>query len=531
MNSHLITVRGSLLMTRVQWRSAWRSLLGWAIGLVALVVVTARSIEALYPSLPSRMAYAATAGQSPGTVAFNGRWSDLTTVGGITSNEVGFLGLLLFPLAGILLAVRVTRREEDAGRTELLTAAPIGRLDPLLGGALAASSALSLTWPLTTVGLMGVGLPTTGSMRYAAAMTLYALAWLAVGLVCAEASRDARTATGLALSLLLVSYLVRTVVDALELDLAGLSPMGWVPATSPFAAEPPLWPYLSLVGLTVVALLVAALIALRRDLGGGLVSPRPGPARGAAALGSPLGLSWRLLRGLAVGWLIGLSTWSLALGLLVEDMTEVIAGNPQLMAVLGIDAPEDVVTALTLTVAALGSAAFAVQSAARLGTEETSGRLGLLLAAPTPPWRLWSAWTLVTAVTATTLMVGQGMVYGISAALVTDSRGVVGDSVGAAAVLTVPVLLVAAVAMVLRTLLPRWQFMAWLLVGWGAVVGFLAEALDLPDSARDVSVFHAVGQVPLDDPRWPAVSLLGLATLVLLVVSVTRAGSRDLQAG
>src|SRR5689334_24585593 len=62
--------------------------------------------------------------------------------------------------------------------------------------------------------------------------------------------------------------------------------IGWAQKTRPFAGER-WWPFLIIVATTGLLAWLATALARRRDLGGGLVAPRAGPARAAPSLGSP----------------------------------------------------------------------------------------------------------------------------------------------------------------------------------------------------------------------------------------------------
>lgn len=519
--------RGSLAVVRVHWRTAWPSLLAWPLGLALMIIATGRGIVALYPTLADRVQYAGTAGFSPGAVALNGRWGDLETLGGITTNEVGFLGLLLLPIAGIHLGVARTRREEDSGRTELLTAGVIGRLAPVLGAALAAALAVAGFGLLTGVGLWAVGLPGAGSARYAGLEALFVLAWLGLGLTCAEVSRDARTAQGLGYALVLAVYLTRTAVDAAGWRLPWSTPMAWLPEAAPYG-QSAWWPYAALGSLALTGLLVASVVHLRRDLGGGLLAPRPGPRRGAARLGTPHGYAVRLTRGMAAAWLVGLVAWGAALGALTEEMAGFADANPQLLAILGVDRAEDLVIAMASIVAGLGVSAMALQGVGRLAAEEVSGRLGLVLAGRATPRRVSMVWTGVLIGQATVVILCQAVAFGVAAAAVTGEWGSLTSSLRAALVLAVPVLLVLSIGLAALVVRPRLIVAGWLVVGWGAVVAFLAQALDLPSWARDLSPFAAVGQVPVEDARGWVVAGVAAAAAGCMAGASIMIGRRDL---
>lgn len=238
-----------------------------------------------------------------------------------------------------------------------------------------------------------------------------------------------------------------------------------------------------------------------------------------------------MTRGITLAWLVGLGVWSVALGALSADMTSIVRANPQLLEVLGIDMLEDFVTSLALVIGALGAAALGVQGIARLSQEEAAGRLGLVLATPVERRRLIGVWGALIAVGSAVVILAQGLLTGLATWASTGSRDALGRSLWAALVLTVPVLLVVAFALALRGLHPAWDAATWVVVGWGAVVGFLGTALDLPAWARDLSPIEAVGRVPMADPRpWP-LGILLLGGLALAVLGVHAAGRRDLAKG
>lgn len=74
---------GTGRMVSAQWRTGGLALVLWTAIMTALVIATSAGVVALYPSPESRELYAATMGASPASMAFNGRWEDVTTLGGL----------------------------------------------------------------------------------------------------------------------------------------------------------------------------------------------------------------------------------------------------------------------------------------------------------------------------------------------------------------------------------------------------------------------------------------------------------------
>ncbi|QQS02454.1 MAG: ABC transporter [Austwickia sp.] len=521
---------GTATLLGAQLRAGAAALITWALLMAGLVTATAWSIAALYATPEQRAAYAATAGVSPATAALNGRGYELTELGGITAYEVGFLGLIAFPVIAIHLAIRLTRHEEDEGRIELVTAARVGRLAPLAAAGLTLATTLAGFVVATALGLLTAGLPATGSWRYALGLGLFAAASAAAGLVAAEISRDARTAYGVGLFLVLVSFVRRAIVDGRGLDPSWSGPAGQLAEIRPWG--PTDWHPMATFG--VAALLgwgLAALVRWRRDLAGGLLAPRPGPAYGAARLGTPAGLSWRFLRAPLLGWLLGTAAWAACLGALGGQMSDIVRANPSMQAAFAVDRPEDLVTALAVLLGGLGAACFVVAAMTRWAREETSGRLGLLLASGTSRPRLWLTWVAVAALGAASILLASAAALGVSTALATGEPANIGTALGAGAALVPPVLFIGAAAGAVHALAPRATAATWLLVGWAMVVGLLAETLRLPDWARYLSPLYAAGRVPIDDPHHSALVLLTGLTIAMVAAAVLRFRARDLLAG
>jgi ABC-2 type transport system permease protein len=91
--------------------------------------------------------------------------------------------------------------------------------------------------------------------------------------------------------------------------------------------------------------------------------------------------------------------------------------------------------------------------------------------------------------------------------------------------------LLAALAVALFGVLPRWTVGAWLALIGSLVVGMFGSLLDLPQWVRDLSPFQHTPALPADTLR-----LLPLAVLSLCAASLAAAGlaafrSRDLLNG
>ncbi|MGC5024888.1 hypothetical protein ACLQ3K_09040 [Tsukamurella sp. DT100] len=516
-------MNGLVAAIRLRLRSGRVSLLAAPAAIAGLVAVTAVSIAGLYGTAEARAGYAASIGDSAAGAAFNGRGYDLDTAGGITALEVGLFGQLLVAACGIGLAIRHTRREEESGLTELITATRIAPLAPL------ASAAVVIGGACTAAGVLSA--LATGSAGYGAGIGLLMAAYAGVGLVAGQLAQTARTAWALALGFLLATLLVRATVDGRGLDATWLSPLGWPAEIRPFGAAPQLWPLVALAAMTTLTTAGAVAIARRRDLGAGVVAPRLGPPRARPGLASPLGLAARLAAGTLVGWAAFAAVWAAVFGALSHEVTRLIDANSALLEAMGVRSATDLVSSLALLFIALSAGAAGLGTVGTLSAEEAEGRLGLVAATRVPLRTWWPSWGAVALAGAGAVLLGGAAVLGVATALATGRGAEVGSALAAGAGYLIPVAVIVLVGLASRAATVRPVLLGWVALAWAGVVGLLAETLRLPGWARDLSPLHAVGTLPIDAPDLTATVVLGALAVVLGAATPALAARRDLAAG
>src|SRR6185312_4199095 len=223
---------------------------------------------------------AATLHDNPAVIALRGPARGLDSTGGLIAFQLAANGAVAVALLSLLLTGRYTRTEEERGRTELVRAAAVGRPAPP-AAAVALVAAVDLVIGLGVAGaLLAIGQPLAGSLALGASFAATGIVFAAVAAATAQITESARAAHGLAAAVLGIAYVLRAAGDVGDGTLSWLSPIGWGQATRPFAGER-WWPLLLSLAATALLLAVAFALLARRDLGSGLIAPRPGsPAAG-----------------------------------------------------------------------------------------------------------------------------------------------------------------------------------------------------------------------------------------------------------
>jgi ABC-2 type transport system permease protein len=505
-------------------------LLAWLVGIVALVLTTAASTKGLYPTQASLDSIAAVSKDNPVALAFNGPDQALDTMGGQVAFQVGAFGLLMVGLMSLLLVGRLTRGEEDSGRLELVRAMPVGRHAPMAAGLAVVIAANVVLGALTAACLFLEDLPVHGSIVFGAAFTGFGLTFVGITAVTAQVSENPRVATGIAGAVIGASFVLRAVGDIGGGTLSWFSPMGWAQKSRPYAGET-WWPLL-LCALTGVGLIwLAAVLAGRRDFGTGMVAPKPGPARAAPSLARPLGLAVRLHRGVVMWWGAGVLVLGLVYGSFTSSIGDFIADNPtmeEVLAALGRANLTDSYLATSLVILALTSAGPALQILARLRGEESDLRVEPLLATPVSR-PAWVASHFLVALAGSVLILalagaGVGVAYAVTGG---GARQV--PRLLLAALLYVPaVWLLAALAVALFGLVPRWTAGAWVALSLCFTIAMFGALLDLPAWALDVSPFQHTPGLPADTLRVLPLAVITATAAALTAVGVSAFRSRDI---
>jgi ABC-2 type transport system permease protein len=493
----------------------------WLVSIALLVLVTAASTVALYPTQESLDVAAAVATDNPAALAFNGPPVALNTVGGQVTFQLTSFGLVVIGLMCLLMVVRLTRSEEEAGRLEMIGSMAIGRNAPLAAAVVVVGAMAIAAGALTTVALLAQGLEAAGSIALGASFTSLGLIFVGVAGVTAQITENPRVASGIAGGVLGLAFVIRAIGDVGDGTASWFSPIGLVQKARPFGGEV-WWPLL--LALLVAAALIggAAWLATHRDFGAGLIAPRPGPPSAGRSFDRPLGLALRLQRPAVLWWALAVLIVGATYGSIANSIEEFVADNQamaDMLASAGGSSIVDSYLSTSLMILALVAACAALQCSLRVRSEETDGRADAILATPTSR----SAWLQSYVVTA---FVGSALVMVAGALGLGAAYGVVIGDLGqaprlmAASLLYVPAIwLIASVAIALFGLVPRAAQAAWAGIALAFVIAMFGTLLDLPQWALDLSPFQHVPQAPA-----AAVSALPIVVLSLLAVAVTGAG-------
>lgn len=524
-------------LLRQRLRRDWLQLLLWILATVLMAYAGFAGVTQSYTTLKDRVEVLAAVMANPVIMMFRGLPSGASE-GQFLSFEVLPWLTMLAALMSTFLAVRHTRGDEEAGRTELVAATPVGRALPTAATIIHGVVANVVLGVLVALALIGSKLDAPGSWLMGATSATTGIVFLGLGLIAAQLMRTSRGANSLTIWILVGTFLINGIGDVAgtpsddltRITSSGLvwaSPFGWAAQSRPYDTDNA-WPALLGLAFGLILAIVAMALQSVRDIGEGFVPARPGRVHARPALSTPHALVWRLTDGAIIGWAIGGALTGVLATTLSGLAAQISGQNPAVAQILDKIGKagnlEETVVSVFFTMMGVLASCAAVQIVARARQEEAHGTAESVLAQPVGRVR-WLADYLLVATFAIAIIV--------AAAMLAAYAGLAGDKDAAslAQVVTVAGLgqgLAACVFTVLTglvfVLLPRGTVgIAWALVLLATLFGLFGPLFGLPEWTTRFSPFAdtpimSSGNVELRGTWWLVLVVAAGAAAVLALM-------------
>jgi ABC-2 type transport system permease protein len=381
-------------------RDSRRATIAVGVVLAVLLIGVGKAIVSEFATAQSRQELEAVISAVPPILqGFAGRVVNVGTLGGYLQYKYGTFFPLIASLWSILALSGTLAAEARRGSLEFVAAAPITRRRIALEKLAAHITVLAIATGLIFLALVVVGsfatmpgdqVPVSAALGYALWLGLLALVAGALAFAVSQfLGRGAALAIAGAVTFggfLLNGY--QSVLPGLA-PLANLTWFGWTTNHIPLAGLYD-WPSLALVAAAAVALLVIGVEAfVRRDIGATTPIRTPGLPKALVGLGGPTARVAGQNLSSAVAWGLGLGIFGLAIAGSGRSFVEQLANAPDFRRLLSNVFPgveigtvggflQLVFVEFGLVLAGLAAATLV----AGWASDETSGRLELLLATP-----------------------------------------------------------------------------------------------------------------------------------------------------
>lgn len=525
-----MNVMGTLL--RFRMRRDRVNVTVWVLVIAFTALFVAAALAQTYNSHSLRVGVLTLLATDPTLLALRGA-PDGASTGAFFMVEIGSYLALLVAFMNSFLAVRHSRADEEAGRSETILATRAGRGASTLSTIVHAVIANALVAVITALAMMAVGFGAAGSFILGWALATTGVAFFAIGLVLAQIFTTSRAANGWGAAVIGVAWLLNgagnaagsAARDALHVTPGAavwFTPVGWGLRTLPFTGNR-LWPGLISVALAVVLIVVAFALQGVRDTAAGLVAPPRGRAWASSALRGPLALAWRLQRPSIIGWGVGAIVGAAAIGGLGKTLADSVKTDPQLGKAVqemgaGSGSVFDVFLGVMMALIGLLVAGAAIQTIMRMRQEESGGTTELALSTPTSRLRWYLSYVLLAFVASAVILVLAGLVSGL--ALANVDRALVGQSLLLALAQLPAVAVYLAITALAFAVLPRATILVgWTLFGVGVLLGEFGNLLGLPAWVSGIAPTSHTALAPLAHADWSGTWIMSALAIGVIAVA------------
>jgi ABC-2 type transport system permease protein len=520
----------------------------WVLVIALMTMFTASAIASEYGTHTDRVDVLKLATATPTLLVVRGQAHGASQGAFFVFESLTYLAVLV-ALMSTFLAVRHSRADEESGRAELISATAAGRFAPTIATVVEGVIANIAVMVLVFLALLASGFDAAGSATFGWALGVTGIAFLGVGLLCAQVFSSSRAANGCAAALVGIAYVLRGIGDAagtVSADglhstsgpVSWLSPIGWAQQTQPFAGN--YWA-VGLLSLGFCAVLVVVTLVLQavRDNGAGLIAARAGRSRASAVLRGPVGLAWRLARGSIIGWGIGAVVLALLAGKLGATVLDALKSNSQISTAITSMTPggsggvlQEFVSAMMGFVGLLVAGCM-LQIVMRIRQDEAAGTSEVVLATRVGRIRWFLSFLLVATIAAVVILVLCGILTGATLA---QTKGVdaaiFGQSVGTALAQLPAVLIYLAVLGLVFALIPRVTIpVGWAMLAIGAFLGQFGGILKLPDWVRNVSPSQHTPAVPMAHADFSGAWWMAIISILVAIAAALVVRRRDTALG
>ena len=468
-----------------------------------------------------------------------------TLAGYVQWRAFGFFPVI-FGFWALIAGSGAIRGDEDRGLLELWLASGTSRarVTAARTGAFVIAAAASILIVLLLTGLgatiVGSPLPIEGLLADGAALLAVTVACFALALLIAQFVDSRRVAAGVSAIVLLALFLLNSLGRTLEAParFRGVSPFYYVDRTNGLSPGGQI-DWASTLGVSAAALALVALAGVaftRRDLGAGLVRPRRAvrprviePSRNPFLRAPVLATIYEQRVGLTA-WMVSTALLALFMTSLAKSVADLVNHIPIFRAYVSGqgDLNRAVISVFWFAMMPLVLGAFAITQVSRWTTDDTEGRLEMVLSEPVSRRRvaLERAGALLVA---TTFIAVVGSAVTLWAA---DAQGIsLGvECIALATALLVPFgLAFGSLGTALAGWIPRATVL--LLSGYAVVSYFLTQFVPLfrwPQWVANVSIFYLYGTPLTTGVYWTGFWVLMAIIAIAMTIGLLSFQRRDL---
>ena len=459
------------------------------------------------------------------------------TLGAMYANEMLLFCGLFAMIVAALHVVSHTRKEEDHGLTELVRSFQVGRQ----------ANSLAVTAEIVFIHLvlaLFIGVVMTsfgadtitakGAFLFGASIGMAGILGAVIALVMAQIMSTSSGATGSALGLVGLLYIVRAGTDVSNPDLSIYNPMGWTYLTYPFTNNN-VAPLMIAVIFCILVVIIAFALEGGRDMGAGYLPEREGRAAAKKSLLSVPGLFLKLNKGVIISWFIGFVIMGAAYGSIYGDMQTFLNSNEmmsQMFTMAGVSIEASFTGTIIMVMIGLVSI-LPIAIMNKLFSEEARLHLSQLYSTKVTRTKLyWTSVILAVLTGVIGILLASGGLGGTAISAMGGSSSMnMGDFIAAGYNFLPSVLFFTGLAATALGWVPRLGKVIYVYLGYSFALNYFGGILKLPEWFSKTAVQSWVPRMPVDKFDGTVFISMTIISIALMAVGFIGYRRRDMVEG
>ncbi|OZU89608.1 tetronasin resistance protein [Virgibacillus indicus] len=459
------------------------------------------------------------------------------TLGAMYAHEMLLFCGLFAMIMSVLHVVSHTRKEEDLGLTELVRSFQIGRQANSLASMIETIVINALLALFIGGVMMSFGADTIsaeGSLLFGASIGFAGIVGAGIALVMAQIMPSSSSATGSALGIVGLLYIVRAGTDVSNVDLSIINPLSWTYLTYPFTENN--WiPLIFALIFSVIAVIVAFSLEGARDMGAGYLPEREGRGNAKKSLLSVRGLFTKINKGVMIGWLVAFVIMGVAYGSIYGDMQTFLESNEmmkQMFSQSGVSIEESFTGTIMMVMIVLVSI-LPIVIVNKLFTEESRLHLSQIYATKVTRGQLyWTSIGLAVFSGLAGILLAASSLGGTAISVMGDSATMdIVDFLTAGYNFLPSVLFFTGLAALALGWVPKLGKLVYFYLGYSFALNYFGGILDLPEWFSKTAIQSWIPQMPMDNFDAPIFITMTVISIALMVIGYLGYSRRDMVEG
>ena len=443
--------------------------------------------------------------------------------------EMTLFTAIIVAIMNIFFVSSNTREDEEEGRLELIRSLPTGHQSTLVASILQMFIInVVLTIGITlivTISGMGVN-PLIQGIHFGIIFGAFGFMFACITSLFAQLFKSRRTVNLASFAFLGVTFLYRGITDMYYPSLSWLSPLSWPYKATPYVSINYL-PIILMLVLGIISFIISFYLNSIRDLGESFIKSKGGRVHASSSMLSIFGFSLKLNKTMIISWAISMFLMALTFGVVFADIGEFINNNSAITNILGDNTSNLELQFMVMMneICFIIVAIPVILIIKHLHNEEKSGRLENIVSKPINKTKLLGSYVIIS------------ILLGIVLTVITSSTIYLAANGSIQLALTIKlsllflfsILFILSIAVFIIGICPKLMNFTWVIIGYAFCVSYFAEMLRMPEWLRNISPFHPIVTMLVNDTiNVVPIVFFGIGSLILGYTGFISYSNRDI---